>query len=452
MLRKGSKDHYMSSEKFIKLWVEENHNNYDLLPGLRNAGSRSKARFGHGLEEAVAFSKDFHLVFYLPEEQLEKCAAEGYKFYVEENGLQKLTTFINETTPALKARVERAVTLDLKSLDDATLFDEWDLYGAAFGQLMGCYIMTQPYWMEGLEKKLNEWLEQHNCTEAGATLTQPEVEFTFSEKGSFFEKSFSELLKQEDAAIDLSIVQEQMYSETPINQEARNKVIKTHAIPDEIILLADILRGISVLRLKMRFSWMPAVYYNELFLTELHRRYAISKEDLRRYDEWELEALLKTGTKVDETVLEKRKSGFAKHMQGETFTTYEGEGAVRFIESITEQHGEVKELKGSVASKGHAIGEVIIFSYAKSEDHAKKTQDMKEGSILVTEMTRPNIVTALKKCGAIVTDEGGITSHAAIISRELQKPCIIGTKIATKVLKDGDMVEVDAEKGIVRIL
>ena len=52
----------------------------------------------------------------------------------------------------------------------------------------------------------------------------------------------------------------------------------------------------------------------------------------------------------------------------------------------------------------------------------------------------------------IVTDEGGIASHAAIVSRELRKPCIIGTKIATQVLKNGDMVEVDADNGIVRRL
>jgi pyruvate,water dikinase len=51
-----------------------------------------------------------------------------------------------------------------------------------------------------------------------------------------------------------------------------------------------------------------------------------------------------------------------------------------------------------------------------------------------------------------VTDEGGITCHAAIVAREMKKPCIIGTKIATKILKDGDMVEVDAESGVVRIL
>lgn len=65
-------------------------------------------------------------------------------------------------------------------------------------------------------------------------------------------------------------------------------------------------------------------------------------------------------------------------------------------------------------------------------------------------MTNPDLVTAMKIAGAIVTDLGGITSHAAIVSRELNIPCVIGTKIATKVFKDGDMVEVDANRGDVR--
>ena len=78
--------------------------------------------------------------------------------------------------------------------------------------------------------------------------------------------------------------------------------------------------------------------------------------------------------------------------------------------------------------------------------------EMKKGNILVAGQTRPFLMSAIKKAGGIITDEGGITSHAAIISRELDIPCIIGTKIATKVLKDGDSVEVDADKGIVKIL
>ena len=77
---------------------------------------------------------------------------------------------------------------------------------------------------------------------------------------------------------------------------------------------------------------------------------------------------------------------------------------------------------------------------------------MPEGNVLVTVMTSPDMVIAVKKAGAIVTDEGGFLCHAAILSREFDIPCIVGTVNATKVLNDGDLVEVDAEKGIVRVL
>ena len=70
----------------------------------------------------------------------------------------------------------------------------------------------------------------------------------------------------------------------------------------------------------------------------------------------------------------------------------------------------------------------------------------------MTQMTRPAFLPLMRMAVAIVTDEGGLTCHAAIIARELHIPCIVGTKVATQVLKDGDMVEVDAEKGSVRIL
>jgi pyruvate,water dikinase len=67
-------------------------------------------------------------------------------------------------------------------------------------------------------------------------------------------------------------------------------------------------------------------------------------------------------------------------------------------------------------------------------------------------MTTPEFVPLIKLAKAIITNVGGITCHAAIVSREMNKPCIIGTKIATKVLKDGDLVEVDANRGVIKIL
>lgn len=107
---------------------------------------------------------------------------------------------------------------------------------------------------------------------------------------------------------------------------------------------------------------------------------------------------------------------------------------------------DIREFKGSVASTGMARGIVRLVLLKQ------QVGELLEGEILVTEMTNPDFVPAMKKAAAIITDEGGVTCHAAIVSREMHKPCIIGTKIATKVLKDGDEIEVDAEKGIVRIL
>jgi len=104
-----------------------------------------------------------------------------------------------------------------------------------------------------------------------------------------------------------------------------------------------------------------------------------------------------------------------------------------------------KELSGVIAFKGKVFGKCRVISNFKGAD-------IKSGDILVTGMTDPNYVPLMKKAGAIITDGGGLLSHAAIVARELKKPCIIGTKIATQVLKDGDLVEVDADRGVVKIL
>ncbi len=93
-----------------------------------------------------------------------------------------------------------------------------------------------------------------------------------------------------------------------------------------------------------------------------------------------------------------------------------------------------------------------VKGIARIVNTTKDLKKVKKGNILVTSMTTPDFVPAMEKASSFITDEGGILCHAAIVSREMKKPCIIGTKIATQVLKDGDLVEVDANKGVVRIL
>lgn len=116
------------------------------------------------------------------------------------------------------------------------------------------------------------------------------------------------------------------------------------------------------------------------------------------------------------------------------------------IESRQTLDASVTECSGTSACKGKVTAKANII--LTTADFPK----FKTGDVLVTEMTRPEFVPLMKQAAAILTDEGGLTCHAAIVSRELGIPCIVGTKTATRILKDGDLVEVDAEKGIVKII
>jgi len=107
---------------------------------------------------------------------------------------------------------------------------------------------------------------------------------------------------------------------------------------------------------------------------------------------------------------------------------------------------QVRDLRGLTASVGRVVGTVKIIN------SAREVGKIQQGDILVAVMTRPDYIAGIKKAAAIVTNEGGVTCHAAIVSRELGVPCIIGTKIATEVLKDGDLVEVNANHGVVTVL
>jgi pyruvate,water dikinase len=126
------------------------------------------------------------------------------------------------------------------------------------------------------------------------------------------------------------------------------------------------------------------------------------------------------------------------------------------LEKGTLNHGPasgapVTELKGTGARPGKVVGRVHILTI-NDPAATKQFRESFTGGVLVTSMTQPNVVDIARRATAIVTDEGGMLCHAAIISREFGIPCIVGTHKATQVLKDGMEVEVDADKGVVRIL
>lgn len=122
-------------------------------------------------------------------------------------------------------------------------------------------------------------------------------------------------------------------------------------------------------------------------------------------------------------------------VQTRPITTLQNEAKKKF--EIT----ETPILQGEAASPGFASGEAILI---KNQTEINRVKD---GQILVITMTTPDFVPAMKKVAGIITDKGGQTSHAAIVSRELGTPCVVGTKTATKLIKEGDIVTIDGSTG-----
>jgi len=227
----------------------------------------------------------------------------------------------------------------------------------------------------------------------------------------------------------------------------KKEIIEKYKLSGEIAMIgARLAHSIWWQDHRKKFIFM-AVSQIERFVSEINRRLNIDKKELYNYMPLELLKLLKDGTRVDNAV--GRLKGYVDYYhEGKGMEQYFGEDINKIMEPFlnVDVDNDVREFNGLPVCRGIARGVVkIILS-------PLKMTKMNFGDILVTPMTSPDFILAMKKAAAIVTDVGGMTSHAAIVSREMKTPCIVGTKVATRVLKDGDLVEVNANHGVVRIL
>ena len=184
------------------------------------------------------------------------------------------------------------------------------------------------------------------------------------------------------------------------------------------------------------------------FFVFIGRRKSVPPRHLAYYTPGEFEKLLVKGEKIKASTIKARQRKYGLILLNNKISLLTGRALDEFTgKNVPKVKIRAREvITGRGAYSGFIRGRVrLVFT----EVQAAK---MKKGEVLVTPMTTPRMSQAIKLARAFVTDEGGLTCHAAIISRELKIPCVIGTKIATQVLKDGDLVEVDANKGIVKKL
>lgn len=191
--------------------------------------------------------------------------------------------------------------------------------------------------------------------------------------------------------------------------------------------------------------------YSYQFFKILEKQFSLPLSIFDNLTQKEMLALF-ANKRPDKKIVSKRQEAFVESYDFDGL--YEGTDAELILQEFREEVMYSNIIHGQIASKGKIRGKVKIISvdYSDLKQINVEIKKMKQGDILVAETTAPELISACKKAGAIITDMGGLMSHAAIVSREFGIPCIVGTKNATKLLRNGDFVKVDADIGVIRIL
>lgn len=214
-----------------------------------------------------------------------------------------------------------------------------------------------------------------------------------------------------------------------------------------------LLQKIAVTRFEIKHCWSGAEILCLDFLKNISKRLGLNFETFfYSYNFSDIFNYFKTGRKLSENEIKDRLEYSTIHYNHDKLTYLYGQKAKEYFSNKYSINKLSTSLKGLTANQGNVVGRVKVIKVSDFHELEKESSNFKKGDILVTTMTSPGMVTIASKAAAIVTDEGGICSHAAIISRELKIPCIVGTHYATNMFKDGDIIEVDANKGIVRII
>ncbi len=204
-----------------------------------------------------------------------------------------------------------------------------------------------------------------------------------------------------------------------------------------------------------------SIFFGEDSLLEkvlgfIAKEYKVSLDKIHFYQLLEIYDLIKHGTILSESEINNRKIGYVFDRDSGGIQFYSGKKALDLLNFLEcRENGDIN-LQGAVAFKAdHLIQGKVYVLHRDHSNNISFTQEMEkmpEGSVLVTTMTDPEFLPAMKKSFAILTQTGGQLSHASISAREFKIPCIVGINNLLKTLKTGDIVDVDTNTGFVRII
>ena len=411
------------------------------------------------------------------------------KWIMDDKNLKKLETDYKAARKELRD-IEKTITK--KHLDSLSEKQ----FNAMFQKWNSLYLK---FWTVGLVPELSNWGGEQILKEELHKIIENEAEFlrlfeklTAPEDYSFYQKEELNLLKIKEMSKNKKAFNQLLnshcreyfwinnsYFEQKIlghnyfrkqlkkikSSEAKIKIKKIMEIPaktlkQKMLISRDYNLDKDIMKIAKRLSysiwWQDARkeqiftsnHYIDLFLRQISWRKKVRFLDLKYYSGDDLAKLMKDGKKVNTSIINQRKRKCLFHYHKRSLVFETGEKIMKKVNPFLkkEVNKDTDSIKGMVVSFGKKSvkGKVRILLTPRN------VNKMKKGEILVAPMTSPDFVVAMRKAAAVITDEGGMTSHAAIVSRELGIPCIVGAKIATKSLKNGMLIEVDTDKGIVR--
>gem|GEM_PF-2419410 len=228
--------------------------------------------------------------------------------------------------------------------------------------------------------------------------------------------------------------------------DKKQKLFKKYQFSAEFVNIINFLSLLGNFRDERKsYNQMAGSALNKLAI-EFSRRTRLDINTVEHLFHWEIKEIFNLDPQFIKKAKERSKGVFHIVKTPKTYKEIAGKQGAALNEHIKQLIKQKNNLQGMAAYKGVVRGVVKIVK------HQKDFYKFKKGEILVAPNTRPEYVPIMKIAGAIISEEGGIICHSAIVSRELKIPCIVGVQGIISVLKDGDLVEVDADKGVVKIL
>lgn len=426
------------------------------------------------------------------EEALKKIDDEHGRYFLKKERIGKLINDYDKAVEEYKKLIERFSKINFKKLSDQKLGGFFREYAEFSERNCALFRMTRSEGETGPSKKIKSVLRKYYgkneveenfriCSESTEADKIGEERAAWLEilKSGWSEKKIEKYIMDFAATFvniyDISRAQKILKDKFQKEQKnifdiekeingavERRKLIrqKQKAIyakcqnNQDLIDYSAMLQKFGPYRFKLKFCWAGLELNILDFFIELCGRMKVSMEDF--FDLYLIDDVYKffeTGKALSRQEMSNRSKCILIRVKNKKYDILSGKDALAVV-GLVEKSGQERhqELKGTITFSGYAKGRARVVHSTDLDKLSGINKIFKKGEILVSEGTQPAMVVLMKKAGAILAEVGGLTSHAAIVSREFRKPCIVGIRNLLSSVKDGDLVEVDAENGVVKIL